>query len=118
MNKKGVKIIMWICISVLTIQFLLAGLGKLLGAWPVKFAAWGYSLTFMYTIGLLEILGTGGLFLSKTRKWSCILFTIIMAGAAYTHISSSEYLRIIHNLIIAGLSLLIIRLNQKLKIPD
>jgi len=114
MNKKGIKIIMWICISALGLQFLAAGIGKLLGAWSAKFADWGYSLIFMYTIGLLEIIGAGLLFLSKTRKWSCILFTTIMVGAVYTHISSSEYLRIIHNVIIVGLLILIIQLNQKL----
>ena len=109
---------MWICISVLTVQFLVAGIGKLLGAWSVKFADWGYSLTFMYAIGLLEIIGVAGLFLSRTRKWSGILFTIIMVGAAYTHISNLEYLRIIHNVIIACLSLLIMQLNRKIRVPD
>ena len=118
MNTKGIKIVMWICISVLTIQFLAAGIGKLLGAWSAKFAGWGYSLTFMYSIGLLEVIGVAGLFLRKTRKWSGILFTTIMVGAAYTHISNLEYLRIIHNVIIACLSLLIMQLNRKIRVPD
>jgi putative oxidoreductase len=115
MTTKGIKIIMWICIAVLTFQFLGAGMTKLLGSWSVRFSAWGYPLAFMYVIGTLETIGVVGLFFSKTRKWSVMLFIIIMFGAAYTHISSAEFLRVIHNGIMVGISLLVMQLNQKLK---
>jgi uncharacterized membrane protein YphA (DoxX/SURF4 family) len=115
MKTKGIKILMWICISLLTLQFLGAGVTKLLGGWSSKFIAWGYSSTFVYTIGSLEIIGVVGLFLPKARKWSAILLTFIMVGAAYTHLSYSEPVRVVHNGIITGLLLLVIRLDQKLR---
>ena len=116
MKAKSAKIIMWICISLLTLQFLAAGIGKFLGAWSTKFTEWGYSLAFMYIIGLLELTGVAGLFLRTTRKWSALLLILIMVGAAYTHVSNTDYLRIIHNVTIAGLALLIIRMNGKFHI--
>lgn len=104
---------MWICIAILTIQFLGAGVTKLTGAWSSKFAGWGYSTAFMYAIGTIEIIGVVGLFISRTRKWSTVLLILIMAGAAYTHISNLEYGRVIHNAIVAGLSFLVMHLDRK-----
>ena len=118
MSTKGIKIIMWICISALTVQFLAAGISKLWGTWSVKFEEWGYPLTFMYVIGSLETIGVVGLFFSKARKWSAMLFILIMIGAAYTHFSSSEYLRIIHTGLVVGFLFLVIELNRKSRSSD
>jgi putative oxidoreductase len=115
MKTRSAKIIMWICIALLTLQFLAAGLGKFLGAWSSKFDGWGYPLMFMYIIGLFELTGVAGLYLSITRKWSALLLILIMIGAAYTHISSTEYLRIIHNVIIAGIASLVIQMNKEIE---
>ena len=115
MSIRGIKITMWICIAVLTLQFLGAGITKLTGSWTARFAGWGYSSAFMYVVGVLEVLGVAGLYIPKYRKWSAMLFILIMFGAAYTHISNSENPRLIHNAIMAGISLLIIQLNGKIR---
>lgn len=115
MNARSAKIIMWICIALLTVQFLAAGIGKFSGAWTIKFAGWGYPIIFMYLIGLLELAGTVGLYLGKTRKWSALLLILIMVGAVCTHAYSTEYLRIIHNLIVAGLGFVVIQMNREIE---
>jgi putative oxidoreductase len=115
MSTKGIKIIVWICIAVLTVQFLGAGITKLLGTWSAKFIDWDYPIALMYTIGLLEIMGVIGLYFSKTRKWSAVLFILVMIGAAYTHVSNGEYQRIIHNGIVAGLSFLVFAAEAEIR---
>ena len=115
MSTKGIKISMWICIAVLSLQFLAAGSGKILGSWAGKFSDWGYPIWFMYLIGLLEIVGLAGLYHSRTRKWSAAILILIMAGAAYTHLTNQEYPRIIHNAIIGGISALVLILSNKLR---
>jgi uncharacterized membrane protein YphA (DoxX/SURF4 family) len=115
MSKKSVTIMMWICISLLSIQFFLAGIGKLSGSWAIKFKAWGYPPALMYATGLLEIIAVVGLFIYQTRKWSAIVLVFIMGGASYTHISNAEYSRVIHNVIITGVSVLVIYLNEKVR---
>lgn len=104
---------MWLCIGCLAVQFLAAGATKLLGAWSSRFADWGYPYAFAHIIGSLEIIGVIGLFFSRTRKWSTLLFIFIMTGAAYTHISNSEYVRIVHNAVVAVLSFLVLRWDRQ-----
>jgi uncharacterized membrane protein YphA (DoxX/SURF4 family) len=108
MNTKTARVILWICIACLVVQFLAAGLSKIAGAWVSRFSGWGYSVEFMYGVGVLEIMGVAGLFFSRTRKWSALVFILIMIGAAVTHILNSEYVRVIHNGLVAGGSVLIV----------
>ena len=70
MKPRTVKIIMWLFISLMTLQFFAAGIGKLTGAWTNMFTNWGYSISFMYMIGVLEIGCVVGLFIQKIRKWN------------------------------------------------
>jgi len=108
MNTKVARVILWISIVCLTVQFLAAGVSKLSGAWTSRFSTWGYSTTFMYGIGVLEIIGVTGLYFSRTRKWSAVLFIVLMVGAACTHVLNAEAVRVIHNVVVAGLALLVI----------
>ena len=118
MSPRKIKVVLWTSISILSIQFLVAGAGKLFGAWTTKFEDWGYSMTLMYVVGVCEVLGVPGLFLPVTRKWAAIMFMIIMAGAAWTHIVNQEYSRLLHNGIVAGLALLVLRLSTDSKAKE
>lgn len=113
MKPKTIKVIMWILIALMTVQFVAAGIGKLTGAWESKFIEWGYSILFMYFIGVLEIASVIILYISKLRKWAIIGLVIIMFGAAITHILHQEYFRIIHNVILITILSLIFYLDKR-----
>lgn len=104
---------MWICIACLTVQFLGAGISKMSGSWSTRFSGWGYPTAFMYVIGALEIIGVVGLFFSKTRKWSAVILIIVMIGAAGTHVLNAEYVRMIHNAVVAGVLLAVISFQTR-----
>jgi uncharacterized membrane protein YphA (DoxX/SURF4 family) len=105
---------MWICISLLTVQFGSAGLSKFLGdGWSSKFDEWGYPMALAYVVGALEIAAVVSLFFSRTRKWSSVVLMLIMLGAAYTHLSNSEPLRLIHNAVLGGIAFLVMHLDRK-----
>ena len=104
MNPKTKKILMWICIVLVASQFAAASAGKLFGAAEGNFIRWGYNKTFMYIIGVLEFLGATGLLIPKFRKWAALGLIGIMIGAAYTHLTHGEEIRVLHNLIICLLA--------------
>lgn len=105
MNPKTKKTLMWICIVLLALQFLAASAGKLTGAAEENFIRWGYSTVFMYIIGVLEFFCAIGLFFPGFRKRAALGIIVIMAGAAYTHLTHDEGIRVIHNAILVLLAL-------------
>lgn len=116
MKPKTNKFIMWLFISMMALQFIAAGIGKFMGAWTNMFIEWGYPISFMYLIGILEFAGVIGLFVSKFRKWAVLLLLVIMLGAMFTHLRNEEYSRLIHNFIIIGLLSALFYLDQRIKI--
>ena len=68
-----------------------------------SFLLWGYSKTFMITIGLIELLLSILIFIKSTRKIGLSGLILLMIGAIFTHISNDEY-----NQIYTALFLLII----------
>ena len=119
MKPKTIKILMWVLIALMTVQFMAAGLGKFTGAWTDKFLDWGYSISFMYLIGTVEILCVVGLYIStlmnvSVRKWAVGLLISIIIGAAVTHLMHAEYSRLIHNTIVIGMLCGVLYLNDRL----
>lgn len=115
MNIKTKRILQWILIALLSLQFIAAGLGKFTGDWSEKFELWGYPSAFMYFAGVVEISGVIGLFLSKVRKWAIVLLTITMIVAAVTHVLNSEFSNLIHNGILIALLGSLYWLNEHIK---
>ncbi len=113
MQLRTVKIISWLFISLMTLQFIAAGIGKLTGTWTDMFTKWGYSISFMYMIGSLEIACVIGLFIAKIRKWAGLVLIITMIDAAFTHLLNSEPSRIIHNIVLIGILSGIFYLDRK-----
>jgi putative oxidoreductase len=77
------KIIYYILLVLVSAGFLMAGYMKLI-ADPTQiqmFTLANLPLWFMYFIGVCEILGVIGLWLSKTQKWAAWGLQIIMLGA-------------------------------------
>jgi putative oxidoreductase len=113
MKSKAQKITMWICISLLALQFLAAGLGKLRIQSSERWQHWGYTDGFMHFIGVLEVVGAIGLFIPGVRKWAAISLTGIMLGAAYTHVMHNEFTRLPHVTIVALLAGLVLWIDSR-----
>ena len=91
MSASKVKnIISWVLVVLLALFFLLASLGKLTGAAVPMFANWGYPAWFAMLIGVLELAGAIGLLIPKLARFAILGLTIVMLGAAYTHIANGE----------------------------
>lgn len=80
----------WVLVLLLALAYGMAGLGKLSGAAVEQFAGWGYAPWFATLIGALELAGAIGLLIPKTTKAAIAGLTVIMLGAAYTHLANGE----------------------------
>jgi len=92
----------WILAVVLGLLFLAAAAGKLTGAAAAMFEGWGYAPWFMTLIGVLELLGGIGLLIPKTTRYAILGLTVIMLGAAFTHLTNGEGLAVLRPLIFLG----------------
>lgn len=113
MNSRAKKITAWVCASLLALQFLAAGFGKLRVTSLERWHHWGYPDGFMHLIGVLELLGGIGVLIPKLRKWAAIGLIGIMLGAAYTHIKHDEIDRLLHVTIITLIAGLVIWIDAE-----
>jgi len=81
------------CVTILLAGFfLMAGVPKLQGASQTvrHFSEWGYSIGFMYLVGVIEVTGALGLLIPRVAGLSAIALAVIMLGAAATHAVHDE----------------------------
>lgn len=78
----------------LAVVFLLTGSVKIAGVEMMieSFRNWGYSATFMYVVGVLEIAGAVMLLLPRFRLYGAILISLLMVGATFTHVRAGEWI--------------------------
>jgi uncharacterized membrane protein YphA (DoxX/SURF4 family) len=78
----------WLLRGLLTVGFLPAGLTKFLAqaGWVDRFAGWGYDAWFVPVVGVLELLGLAALWVPSLTRYAVALLSILMLGAAYTHL--------------------------------
>ena len=88
--KKFKVILYWVLVSLLAVLFVSSGYSKITGGASMiqRFEAWGYGVSFMRLIGLLELVGGLLLLLPRLVHYASSLLSIIMIGATYTHLSS------------------------------
>ncbi len=89
----------WVLIVLLAAGFTMAALGKLTGAATDMFIGWGYPAWFATLIGVLEITGAVGLLIPKARPLAALGLSVIMLGAAYTHLANYEAGQVVRPLI-------------------
>jgi uncharacterized membrane protein YphA (DoxX/SURF4 family) len=84
---------LWVLSILMAAMFLFAGLTKLMGAemHVVNFDRWGYPLTFMYVVGLIEVAGALLLLIPRLASYAALLLSVNMLGANLTHIAAGEY---------------------------
>lgn len=96
MNSSRVRnIIGWTLSVLLALGYLAAAAGKLTGAAAATFANWGYPSWFATLIGVLELAGAIGLLIPKTMRYAVLGLTVVMIGAAYTHVANNEGLQVL-----------------------
>jgi uncharacterized membrane protein YphA (DoxX/SURF4 family) len=102
--------------GILFVIFLFEGVTKLLSLdfQVTFFTNWGYSFSFMYIIGALEVLGAIGLLIKPLRLLANIGLIGIMIGALYTHLSSGDAIQMMVLAVVAS-ALLVIHLSKYLK---
>ncbi len=89
-SEKVRQVIGWILVVLLAVGYGLAASGKLTGAAIPMFAKWGYPAWFATLIGVLELAGALGLLIPKATRYAILGLTVIMLGAAYTHLANGE----------------------------
>lgn len=80
-------IVGWVLAVLLAAAYAVSAIAKLTGAATEMFAGWGYPAWFATLIGGIELVGAAGLLIPKTRRWAVLGLTVVMLGAAYTHLS-------------------------------
>jgi putative oxidoreductase len=80
-------IVFWILIVAYAIPGFIFGFKKLSGhKEPVEhFKRWGYPAWFMHFLGFTEITCSILILFSATRMYGIAIFSIVIAGAIYTH---------------------------------
>ena len=92
-------IISWVLVVLLALGYLAAAAGKLTGAANQMFTHWGYPAWFATLIGVLELAGAIGLLIPQTTRYAVLGLTVIMFGAAYTHLANHEGLQVLRPVI-------------------
>ena len=89
----------WVLVVLFAAAFIMSSLGKLTGTATGMFANWGYPAWFATLIGILELAGAVGLLIPKTTRFAVFGLTVIMLGAAFTHLSNNEGVQVVRPLI-------------------
>ena len=78
---------------VLAFIFLASGLAKLLALqFEVEaFSRWGFSISFMYLVGAIEVAGAIGLLISRWSSLVALCLAVFMLGAIGIHIIHKEW---------------------------
>lgn len=95
----------WTLSVLLAVFFLAAGGLKLQGG-PKQvdnFAHWGYSVWFLYVIGMVETAGGIGLLVPRLGAFAALLLGGTMIGASLTHLVHNEMKAVPVPLVILGL---------------
>jgi uncharacterized membrane protein YphA (DoxX/SURF4 family) len=59
------------------------------------FTHWGYPAWFATLIGVLELTGAVGLLIPRITRYAILGLTVIMLGAAYTHLANHEGIQVL-----------------------
>jgi putative oxidoreductase len=83
----------------IALAFLASAAAKLTGVASSMFTHWGYPAWFATLIGILELIGAVGLLIPRTTRYAVLGLTVIMFGAAYTHLANHEGIQVLRPVI-------------------
>jgi putative oxidoreductase len=109
-NMEAKAIILDVLMAVYVVPAFIFGTKKLIGLRePVAhFKRWGYPLWGMHLLGFAEIACGVLLFIAPARIYAIVIYSVIIAGALYTHIKANDPKKVVMKPIFVGLHLLII----------
>jgi putative oxidoreductase len=86
------RVTSWTLQILLAFLFAVQGLVKLMGSpnWIARFNRWGYPHHFYLVVGAAELAGAGLLLVPKSAKFGALLLSVVMIGAAGTHLLHNE----------------------------
>lgn len=115
MNNNAKVIVGWVFSGLLGLLFLFSGIAKISETKEVvdNYEIWGLPIWFMQTVGLIEIIGSIGILIPKTRTITALGLICLMLGAVVIHLISGEFNSIIVNIGIIGVSLMLINFSKK-----
>jgi putative oxidoreductase len=96
---KARSIISWVLVILIALAFMASAVTKFTGVATPMFAHWGYPAWFATLIGVLELIGAVGLLIPRTTRSAVLGLTVIMFGAAYTHLTSHQGIQVLRPVI-------------------
>ena len=86
------RVLSWTLQILLALLFAIQGFVKLTGSpnWVARFDRWGYPHHFYLVVGAAELAGAGLLLIPKSAKLGTLLLSVVMIGAAGTHLLHHE----------------------------
>lgn len=108
---KTKNVVSWVLVALVAALYGLAGVAKLTGAATINFAAWGYPAWFAVFIGVVEVAGAIGLLIPSTTRWAAYGLSIVMLGAAYTHLINGEGLQVLRPAIFTAIMWIVLYLR-------
>jgi uncharacterized membrane protein YphA (DoxX/SURF4 family) len=86
LKQKAGTVLLWLITLAVAVPMILAGGTKFQpgGMWPDLFAGWGYSMGFLYLVGVLEVAGAISLLIPRFAAYGGAVLMMVMGGAAYT----------------------------------
>ena len=104
----------WCLSAALSVVFLAAGASKFRSPqWEVRFNGWGYPDWFLIVVGLLEIGCSILLLVPRARQWAALVLTMLMLGAAGTHLVHGEAPRVVVNIVLGALLIAAVALGRR-----
>jgi putative oxidoreductase len=88
-----------VLVVLIALAYTASAAAKLTGAAIPMFAHWGYPAWFATLIGALELIGAVGLLIPRTTRYAVLWLTVIMFGAAYTHLANHEGIQVLRPVI-------------------
>jgi putative oxidoreductase len=95
MDRTGIRlkfVVCWTLQILLALLFAVQGVVKLMGSpnWIARFNRWGYPHDFYLVVGVAELAGAALLLIPKLSKFGAVLLSVVMIGAAGTHLLHHE----------------------------
>jgi|SRR5580700_6639300 putative oxidoreductase len=112
------SIALWTLQILLALLFLLQAWMKLSGSptWIARFQRWGYPEHFYLAVGLIELLGAVALVVPRLTRIGAGALTVVMFGAAATHLIHREP-QVVTALVLIVLLSIIFYVRRAQKIP-
>ncbi len=104
------EVLLWVVTLFLALVCLRSGWLKVSGNvfWVRDFHRWGYADWFRILVGIAELISMALLLIPRVAGYGAGLFAVVMLGAIFTHATHNEASRLPFNLLLLGLSLIIV----------